>query len=65
MLFKGTKKRNNDAINDDLEFLGGEYNAYTDYDSTVYTIACLLEELENAVEIIGDIIVNSNFPEEE
>ncbi|MDY3828636.1 MAG: pitrilysin family protein [Clostridium sp.] len=65
MLFKGTKKRNNDAINDDLEFLGGEYNAYTDYDSTVYTIACLLEELENAVEIIGDIIVNSDFPEEE
>ena len=46
MLFKGTKKRNNDAINDDLEFLGGEYNAYTDFDSTVYTIACLLEELE-------------------
>ena len=65
MLFKGTNKRNNEELNDELEALGGEYNAYTDYNSTVYTISCLSEELENACILLGDMITSSNFPEEE
>lgn len=65
MLFKGTKNRTNEELNDELESLGGEYNAYTDYDSTVYTISCLEEEIKNGVKLLGDMIVNSNFPEEE
>lgn len=65
MLFKGTNKRNNEELNDELESLGGEYNAYTDYNSTVYTISCLSEELENACILLGDMITSSNFPEEE
>ena len=43
MLFKGTINRNFEALNDDLESLGGEYNAYTDYSQTVYSISCLEE----------------------
>ena len=65
MLFKGTNKRNNEELNDELEALGGEYNAYTDYNSTVYTISCLSEEVENACILLGDMITSSNFPEEE
>ncbi len=65
MLFKGTNKRNNEELNDELESLGGEYNAYTDYNSTVYTISCLSEELENACILLGDMITSSNFPGEE
>ena len=65
MLFKGTNKRNNEELNDELESIGGEYNAYTDYNSTVYTISCLSEELENACILLGDMITSSNFPEEE
>ena len=65
MLFKGTNKRNNEELNDELQSLGGEYNAYTDYNSTVYTISCLSEELENACILLGDMITSSNFPEEE
>ncbi|MBQ6819992.1 MAG: insulinase family protein [Clostridium sp.] len=61
MLFKGTKNRSYEKLNDDLEFLGGEYNAYTDYTSTVYTISCLEEELLNAIEILGDMIINPSF----
>ncbi len=30
MLFKGTENRTFQKLNDDLEALGGEYNAYTD-----------------------------------
>lgn len=65
MLFKGTKTRNYEELNDALEFLGGEYNAYTDYTSTVYTISCLEEELKNAIEIIGDMIINPEFNKDE
>lgn len=65
MLFKGTKTRNNEELNEELEALGGEYNAYTDYDATVYTISCLGEELKNAVSLLGDMITSSIFSEEE
>ncbi|PRR81953.1 M16 family metallopeptidase [Clostridium vincentii] len=65
MLFKGTKKRSNEELNDDLESLGGEYNAYTDYSATVYTISCLSEELKNAVDLLGDMITSSVFEEKE
>ena len=65
MLFKGTKTRNYEELNDALEFLGGEYNAYTDYTSTVYTISCLEEELKNAIEILGDMIINPEFDKRE
>lgn len=65
LLFKGTKKRNNEQLNNDLEKLGGEYNAYTDLTSTVYTITCLVEEVKNAMELLSDMVINSVFPEEE
>lgn len=65
MLFKGTDNRNYEEINDSLELLGGEYNAYTDYAATVYTISCLAEEIKNGVEILGDMIINSSFRDEE
>lgn len=65
MLFKGTSNRNNEKLNDELEFLGGEYNAYTDYNATVYTISCLGEEIINGVKLLADMIINSNFNEEE
>ena len=65
MLFKGTKNRTFQKLNDDLEALGGEYNAYTDFSQTVYSISCLEEELKNGIEILSDMLVNSTFPSEE
>lgn len=65
MLFKGTSNRNYEKLNDELEFLGGEYNAYTDYTSTVYTISCLEDEMKKALEILGDMVINSSFKEKE
>ena len=49
MIFKGTKNRTFQKLNDELEALGGEYNAFTDYSQTVYSISCLEEELKNAI----------------
>jgi len=65
MLFKGTNSRSNEELNEELEELGGEYNAYTDYTSTVYTITALKEELEKSLELLSDMLTNSNFPDEE
>ena len=65
MLFKGTENRTFQKLNDDLEALGGEYNAYTDFSQTVYSISCLEEELKSAIEILSDMLICSKFPEEE
>lgn len=65
MLFKGTENRSFQKLNDDLEALGGEYNAYTDFSQTVYSISCLEEELKSAIEILSDMLICSKFPEEE
>lgn len=65
MLFKGTYSRSNEQLNNDLEQRGGEYNAYTNYDSTVYSITALCEEIEPSMELIADMLQNSTFPEEE
>ena len=65
MLFKGTKNRSNEQLNRELEFLGGDYNAYTDYISTVYSITCLDEEFEKGIELLSDMVLNSSLDEKE
>lgn len=65
MIFKGTEKRRNKDINNDLEDTGGAYNAYTTYTSTVYGLSGLQEELEGSIEVLSDMIMNSTFPLEE
>ncbi|NEU05406.1 pitrilysin family protein [Clostridium sp. ATCC 25772] len=62
MLFKGTKNRDNEALNYELECLGGEYNAYTDYKCTVYSTTTLNEELNKSLDLLADLTTNSIFP---
>ena len=38
MLFKGTETLDNQTLNHRIEHLGGDFNAYTDYISTVFTV---------------------------
>ena len=65
MLFKGTKNMSNEELNSKLEAIGGEYNAYTEYKCTVYSVTALSEELENSIKILSDMLMNSIFPEDE
>ncbi|KEI16404.1 peptidase M16 [Clostridium novyi B str. ATCC 27606] len=65
MLFKGTKNMDNKTLNEELEQRAGEYNAYTDYTATVYSITALKEELEKSLELFSDMAQNSIFSEEE
>lgn len=64
MLFKGTINRTNEELNAALESLGGEYNAYTDYTSTVFNTTTLNEELENSLEYLADLLQHPDFNEE-
>ncbi|WZL71964.1 pitrilysin family protein [Clostridiaceae bacterium 35-E11] len=65
MLFKGTKKRDNHMINQAFEERAGAYDAYTDYDATVFSITALADELEASVEILSDMLTNATFPSDE
>ena len=61
MAFKGTKKRGPGQIAREVEGLGGEINAYTSYDQTVYHITISGRYLGNALDILADTLGNSVF----
>ncbi len=65
MAFKGTKKRDARAIAETFDDIGGHGNAYTSAEQTVYYAKVLKEELPTAVDILGDILLNSTFAEDE
>lgn len=65
MLFKGTEKRRSGHIINRLENVGGELNAFTSKEETVVYAAVLNEYFERALELIGDIVLHSVFPQKE
>ena len=64
-LFKGTARRKAHQVNCRLENLGGELNAYTTKEDTTLHATVMRRDLSRAVELIGDVIFNSTFPERE
>ncbi|AWK89705.1 M16 family metallopeptidase [Azospirillum thermophilum] len=65
MIFKGTASRDALAIALEIENRGGEFNAFTDYDVTAYYAQMASTHVEVSCDIIGDIVLNSVFPQEE
>lgn len=63
--FKGTQKRKAWNIMNALEHVGGEINAFTTKQDTVYYAAILKEHAHKVVEILSDIVFCSTFPETE
>lgn len=64
-LFKGTERRRAYQVNCRLENLGGELNAYTTKEDTTLHATTLRRDFSRAVELIGDVIFRSTFPERE
>ncbi len=64
-VFKGTKKRKAFHILSRIEGVGGELNAYTTKEETVLYATFLNEYYERAAELLGDIILNSVYPDKE
>jgi len=66
MFFKGTKKRPNImAISEELDAIGGEYNAFTSKDTTGYYAKVDARHLETALDVVADIYLNSKIEEKE
>ena len=65
MLFKGTHKRKSWHILNRMEHVGGELNAYTSKEETFVYSVFKVEDYERAIELITDLIVNSQFPTNE
>ena len=63
--FKGTARRRAWHILNALESVGGELNAFTNKESTVYYAAILKEHLPRAVDLLTDIVLHSTYPQHE
>ncbi len=64
-IFKGTKKRKAFHILNRLDSVGGELEAYTTKEETVFYASFLKEHLNRATDLIADITFNSIFPAKE
>ena len=65
MAFKGTTGRSCQQINLDAEQLGADVNAHTDKDHTAYHMRGRARDAAVFVRMLGDIVLNSSFPEAE
>ena len=63
--FKGTARRKPFQISNYLESVGGDLNAFTNKEDTVYYAAILKEHLERAVDLLSDIVFHSVYPQTE
>ncbi len=65
MLFKGTARRGVGEIARAVEAAGGEINAWTSLDETVYHLVLASDELGLGLDILADALCNSSFDEHE
>ncbi len=65
MLFKGSRKYSAHFINNRLENVGGELNAFTTKEETVLHATILKNDLEKALELIADMAFAPIFPQKE
>lgn len=65
MTFKGTERRNALQIINAIEGLGGELNAFTNKEDTVYYAAIAKEHFLQAVDVLTDIVFHSQYPQQE
>jgi predicted Zn-dependent peptidase len=65
MAFKGTMRRTALQIAEEIEDVGGYINAYTSREMTAYYARVLSADVELALDVIGDIVLNPVFDPKE
>lgn len=65
MAFKGTARRSARDIAEEIENVGGELNAATSTETTSYYARVLKDHVPLAVDLLADILTESQFDEEE
>ena len=61
MVFKGTRRRTPLEIATVLECLGGDLNAFTDRELTCFHAMALSEHLDQALDVLSDLVLNPTF----
>ncbi len=61
MLFKGTERRGVGEIASTVEGAGGNINAFTSYDMTVYHITMASRDANVGVDVLSDAVLHSSF----
>lgn len=66
MMFKGTKKRpTTKEITEEMDSVGGEYNAFTGKEQTGYWVKVPVQHFEKALDVVSDLYLNSKLEQEE
>lgn len=65
LLFKGTPTRTALQISEELDDIGANLNAFTSKDSTCFYTKSVAEDLEKCVDVLSDMYLNADMPEEE
>ncbi len=65
MTFKGTERLTSMQILNRMESVGGDLNAYTGKEETIYYATFMRQHLKRAIPLLLDIVFNSTFPQEE
>jgi len=60
--FKGTARRSAVQVINAIEGLGGELNAFTNKEDTVYYCAILRDHVRRATDVLCDIVFDSQYP---
>lgn len=65
MLTKGTKTRTAEQIAEQMEFLGGSIYSGAGWNNSSVTISVTSDKLDQAMEILADVVLNPTFPQSE
>ncbi len=65
LLTKGTKTRTATQIAEQIEFLGGSINSGAGWNNSVVSINVMSDKLDQAMEIMSDVVLNPAFKQEE
>ena len=63
--FKGTSRRQAHHITNGLERVGGDLNAFTNKQETVYCATVLKQDFARAADLLTDIVFHSTYPQHE
>lgn len=65
MVFKGTKSRTSQQISEDIENVGGQNNAYTSREFTVFYAKMLKADVELAIDVLSELVTSPTFDAQE
>lgn len=61
MLYRGTGKRSQTQLVTDLEKMGARFDSYTSREHNAFFVQCFAKDVENAVELLSDVLRNSKL----